>query len=81
LLQVSGIECGYDGGKVFDGVSMTVERGEIVALIDRNGVGKTTLMRALTRPGAAAWSAICRCCDGSRLQPLIHARDDPAFAP
>jgi len=47
LLQVSGIECGYGSGKVLDGVSMTMERGEIVALIGRNGVGKTTLMRAL----------------------------------
>jgi urea ABC transporter ATP-binding protein UrtE len=47
LLEISGVECGYAGGKVLNGVSMTVERGEIIALIGRNGVGKTTLMRAL----------------------------------
>ena len=47
LLEVSGVECGYAGGKVLNGVSMQVARGEIVALIGRNGVGKTTLMRAL----------------------------------
>ncbi|WP_341318441.1 ATP-binding cassette domain-containing protein [Paraburkholderia sp. IMGN_8] len=47
---MSGIECGYGGGKVFDCVSMTVTRGEIIALIGRNCVGKSTLMRALSGP-------------------------------
>lgn len=47
LLKVAGVECGYAGGRVLNGVSMSVARGEIVALIGRNGVGKTTLMRAL----------------------------------
>jgi urea ABC transporter ATP-binding protein UrtE len=47
LLQVTDIVAGYDGGTVLDGVSIAVKRGEIVALIGRNGVGKTTLMRAL----------------------------------
>jgi branched-chain amino acid transport system ATP-binding protein len=47
LLQVSGVEAGYGGGRVLNGVSFGVERGEVLALIGRNGVGKTTLMRAL----------------------------------
>jgi branched-chain amino acid transport system ATP-binding protein len=47
LLRVSGVEAGYGGGRVLNGVSFGVERGEVLALIGRNGVGKTTLMRAL----------------------------------
>ncbi|WP_244851575.1 ABC transporter ATP-binding protein [Caballeronia sp. SL2Y3] len=47
LLQVSGVEAGYGGGRVLNGVSFGVGRGEVLALIGRNGVGKTTLMRAL----------------------------------
>jgi len=47
LLQVSGVEGGYGGGRVLNGVSFNVDRGEVLALIGRNGVGKTTLMRAL----------------------------------
>ncbi|WP_241495863.1 ATP-binding cassette domain-containing protein [Paraburkholderia monticola] len=44
---MSGIERSYGGRKGLDGVSKTSERGEIVALIGHNGVGKTTQMCAL----------------------------------
>jgi branched-chain amino acid transport system ATP-binding protein len=47
LLEVSAVEAGYGGGRVLNGVSVSVGRGEVLALIGRNGVGKTTLMRAL----------------------------------
>jgi len=47
LLDVSGVESGYGGGRVLNGVSVRVARGEVLALIGRNGVGKTTLMRTL----------------------------------
>lgn len=47
LLEVVGVESGYGGGRVLNGVTFGIDRGEIVALIGRNGVGKTTLMRSL----------------------------------
>jgi urea ABC transporter ATP-binding protein UrtE len=47
LLTVRDLAAGYGGGRVLDGLSIDVRAGEIVALIGRNGVGKTTLMRAL----------------------------------
>ncbi|SAL56315.1 ABC transporter related [Caballeronia turbans] len=47
LFEVSGVEAGYGGGRVLNGVSVGIGRGEVLALIGRNGVGKTTLMRAL----------------------------------
>lgn len=47
LLKVSAVESGYDGGRVLNGVSFQVSSGEVVGLIGRNGVGKTTLMRSL----------------------------------
>jgi branched-chain amino acid transport system ATP-binding protein len=58
LLQISGLVGGYDGGRVLDGVSLEVEPGEILALIGRNGVGKTTLMRAIMGQVAAAAGSI-----------------------
>jgi branched-chain amino acid transport system ATP-binding protein len=82
LLQVSGIECGYGGGKVLDGVSMTMERGEIVALIGRNGVGKTTLMRALI--GLVPLSVGSILVDGIELgreRPYARAKQGVGYVP
>jgi branched-chain amino acid transport system ATP-binding protein len=47
LMEVFDVESGYGGGKVLNGVSLRIHKGEILALIGRNGVGKTTLMRTL----------------------------------
>ncbi|MFC3086609.1 ABC transporter ATP-binding protein [Tabrizicola soli] len=47
LLRVENLRAGYGGEPVLQGVSLHVGKGEIVAVIGRNGVGKSTLMRAL----------------------------------
>ncbi|PWT97968.1 MAG: LPS export ABC transporter ATP-binding protein [Candidatus Melainabacteria bacterium] len=41
-LFVEKLQKSYGGRKVVDGVSFTVERGEVVGLLGRNGAGKTT---------------------------------------
>jgi ABC-type branched-subunit amino acid transport system ATPase component/ABC-type branched-subunit amino acid transport system permease subunit len=48
LLDASDIAAGYSGSTVLSGIDMTIREGEAVALLGRNGVGKTTLLRALT---------------------------------
>ena len=47
LLQVSELRAGYGAGDVLQGVDLAIEPGEIVAVLGRNGVGKSTLMKAL----------------------------------
>jgi len=47
LLSVEGVISGYGATSVLQDVSFNVGRGEIVAVIGRNGVGKTTLMKTL----------------------------------
>jgi len=39
----------FDGKTVFKGANIVIERGEKVALLGRNGEGKTTLMRLITK--------------------------------
>lgn len=48
LLRTEGLCGGYGGEQVLQGVDLTLNAGEIVAVIGRNGVGKSTLMRTLT---------------------------------
>ena len=45
MLEVSDLHSYYGDAHVLQGVSLNVERGEIVALLGRNGMGKTTTIR------------------------------------
>ena len=47
LLAATDLRAGYGAGDVLQGVSIAVEPGEIVGVIGRNGVGKSTLMKTL----------------------------------
>ena len=47
LLEVSALNAWYGESHVLHGVDLTVARGETVTLLGRNGVGKTTTLRAI----------------------------------
>lgn len=47
ILAAIGLASGYGGKPVLQGVDLEVREAEIVAVIGRNGVGKSTLMKAL----------------------------------
>jgi urea transport system ATP-binding protein len=47
LIAANDLRAGYATGDVLQDVSIEVGAGEIVGVLGRNGVGKTTLMRAL----------------------------------
>lgn len=49
LLQVSGLIASYGAAQALFGVDLTIDEGEVVAMMGRNGVGKTTTIRAICR--------------------------------
>ncbi len=57
LLKVAGIETFYGASQALFGVDLDVAEGEVVALMGRNGMGKTTTIRSicgLARPRSGA---------------------------
>ena len=49
MLIVENIHAYYDKSHVLEGVSLTVNPGELVTLLGRNGAGKTTTLRSIDR--------------------------------
>ena len=48
LLKVSGLVAGYGGVDILRGIELEIRKGETVAVLGSNGVGKTTLNRAIS---------------------------------
>jgi branched-chain amino acid transport system ATP-binding protein len=82
LLEVHDIHAAYGTSRVLFGISLAVESGECVCLLGRNGVGKTTTMRAimgLTPPttGRVVWKGQ----DIAGRPPFRIAREGIGFVP
>lgn len=47
MLKVEGVDLKYGAAQVLRGVQLEARKGEVTSLMGRNGVGKTTLLRAI----------------------------------
>ncbi|MAM74854.1 ABC transporter ATP-binding protein [uncultured Tistrella sp.] len=47
MLKVDGLEAGYGRSQVLFGMTLAAEEGEVVSLVGRNGMGKTTTVNTL----------------------------------
>jgi len=82
LLSIENIETDIGGSRILRGVTLEVNEGEVVALMGRNGVGKTTTLKSVTgllpvRSGRVMF-------DGARidrLAPDARARAGIAYVP
>jgi len=54
MLAVERLDVAYGGSQVLWGVDLRVSAGEVLCLMGRNGVGKTTLLKAVM-------GGSCRC--------------------
>jgi urea transport system ATP-binding protein len=82
MLAVEDIDLHYGAAQALRGVSLQAEIGRITCVLGRNGVGKTSLLRAIIgqqpiSKGAIVWNGR----DVSRLAPYDRARLGIAYVP
>ena len=82
MLKVENIDLFYGAASALRGVSLQAEPGKVTAVLGRNGVGKTSLMRAIVGQQPIAKGSIHLGSDDlSRLAPYERARRGVAFVP
>ena len=75
MLEVSDLCTGYGRIPILNGVSFAVEEGEFVGVLGHNGMGKTTLLRALMGYiPATAGRVVLEDADITRAEPYRRAR-------
>ncbi len=82
LAALDRIDAGYGEARVLFGLSLHVDAGEIVTLMGRNGMGKTTTVRTLfglIRPTAGR--VLLRGCDMTGAAPHVLAREGLGLVP
>ncbi len=82
MLQIENLQAGYGGGPVLRGVSLRVAPGEVLCLMGRNGVGKSTLLKSLmgllkSSEGKISWAGH----DITRSPTDARARSGIAYVP
>ncbi len=83
-LRVTGLSAGYATAQVLHGVELAIAADETVALIGRNGMGKTTLVRAiagLRPPTVASGSIVYNGVDLTKKAPPQISRAGVAIVP
>jgi urea transport system ATP-binding protein len=82
MLEAKGIDLYYGAAQALRGVSVIAEPGKVTCVMGRNGVGKTSLLRALVgqrviSKGSITWNGS----DITGLRPYERARAGIAFVP
>ncbi|MFT0860090.1 urea ABC transporter ATP-binding subunit UrtE [Ancylobacter sp. G4_0304] len=82
MLEVQDVNLFYGAAQALRGVSVVAEPGKVTCVLGRNGVGKTSLMRAIVGQAPVASGAIrFNGEDITRLAPADRARRGIAFVP
>lgn len=82
MLEVSNVEVRYGETTILREIGLRVKTGEVVALLGRNGVGKTTLLKTiagLLKPAAGKITFAGE--DLTRMRPEQRARKGVAYVP
>jgi branched-chain amino acid transport system ATP-binding protein len=81
MLSVSDLHAFYGKSHILHGVSLTVGQGEIVSLLGRNGVGRSTTIKAIMGDVTASGSVRFRDEEICGLAPYVIARKGLGYVP
>ncbi len=82
MLEVETLHSGYGRIPILEGVSLSLQEGEIVGILGHNGMGKTTLLRTLIGEIKANQGTICfNGKDITRLTMFRRARLGMGYVP
>ncbi|MFL5032354.1 MAG: urea ABC transporter ATP-binding subunit UrtE [Xanthobacteraceae bacterium] len=82
MLEVQGIDLHYGAAQALRGVTLAAEPGKVSCVLGRNGVGKTSLLRALTGHHPVSRGTVrFDGADITRLKPYERARCGIAYVP
>jgi branched-chain amino acid transport system ATP-binding protein len=82
MLRIEGLNAWYGESHILHGVDMTVQEGEVVCLLGRNGAGRTTTLRAIVgMTGARKGSIRIRGQEAIKLPPHKVARLGVGYCP
>ncbi|PLQ00417.1 ABC transporter ATP-binding protein [Cupriavidus pauculus] len=82
LLELTSVEAGYGASQVLFGVDLFVKEGEVVTLLGRNGMGKSTTVKAISgllrpRRGSVRFNG----CEVARMAPERISRNGIGLVP
>ena len=82
MLQVTAIDLHYGAAQALRGISLKAEAGKVTCVLGRNGVGKTSLLRAIVGQHPVSKGGILLGgADITRLSTVSRARNGVAFVP
>jgi urea transport system ATP-binding protein len=82
MLAANAIDLHYGAAQALRAISLTAETGKVTCVLGRNGVGKTSLLRALIgEHPVSAGSIVWEGADITRLEPYQRARRGIAYVP
>ena len=82
MLEVKGIDLFYGAAQALRGISLNVEPGRVTCVLGRNGVGKTSLLRAIVgQQPISAGSIVLDGKDITKLVPYERARLGVGYVP
>ncbi|MFD1911530.1 urea ABC transporter ATP-binding subunit UrtE [Halodurantibacterium flavum] len=82
MLEITDVTLQYGAARALRGVSCTAEPGQVTTVLGRNGVGKTSLLRAIVgRHGISGGAIRWEGADIARLSPVLRAQRGIGYVP